>query len=110
LSLVDLRFALHRLATLALHTRHLLALHDDPTRTGRQNRGNPASIGDHTWTVTLMLDGNTPDKQECSGTLVAPTKVVTAAHCYDYEAGDTGQPYPPSPPRVAKRWTVIAGP
>ncbi|QUH00435.1 serine protease [Saccharopolyspora erythraea] len=40
--------------------------------------GEDANVGDHPFTVALV----TPDGQQfCGGTLAAPNKVVTAAHC-----------------------------
>ncbi|AHH97898.1 serine protease [Kutzneria viridogrisea] len=49
--------------------------------------GTAASTADHPWTVSLTLQGG----KWCGGTLVAPTKVVTAAHCTEgYGASDFG--------------------
>ena len=98
-----------RVAGLAAFTAMLVAggVYAASDASAIQN-GTSASVDTYPWTVALMLDGASPDKQECSGTLVSPTKVVTAAHCYDYEAGDTTHPYPPSPPKEPKRWTIVA--
>ncbi|CCH34267.1 serine protease [Actinosynnema sp. NPDC047251] len=40
--------------------------------------GSRVSIGDHPWAVYLA---DSSGNQFCGGTLVAPTKVLTAAHC-----------------------------
>lgn len=53
--------------------------------------GTAASTKDYPWTVALLLDG----RQWCGGTLAAPNKVVTAAHCTSGNA--------------ASRWQVVAG-
>lgn len=47
--------------------------------------GDDASTRQYPWMVFLSRVGDptTPSGQFCGGTLVAPTKVVTAAHCID---------------------------
>lgn len=52
--------------------------------------GDPASVADHPWVVALgsrQLFGSARSGQFCGGTLVSPTKVVTAAHCFFDERG-----------------------
>lgn len=39
--------------------------------------GTPTTIDEHPWLVAVARDGDLP---YCGGSLVAPTKVVTAAH------------------------------
>jgi secreted trypsin-like serine protease len=58
--------------------------------TGAQTRiigGNPTDTGQEPWMVALAsrsVYGDSRSGQFCGGTLVSPTKVVTAAHClYD---------------------------
>jgi trypsin len=50
--------------------------------------GEPANIADFPWTVFLT----SPDQggQFCGGTIVAPRKVVTAAHCFVNQGGRPG--------------------
>lgn len=49
--------------------------------------GEAASTADYPWTVSLTVEGG----KWCGGTLVAPNKVVTAAHCTEgYSATDFG--------------------
>ncbi len=44
--------------------------------------GEPAEVGDYPSTVSLMMNqGGGVWESSCTGTLVAPTVVVTAAHC-----------------------------
>lgn len=71
--------------------------------------GRTATTSAYPWVVSLQLDGVGSGKQYCGGTLVAPTKVVTAGHCYDPYPPDPDAPYPPEPPKAADRWTVVAG-
>ncbi len=57
-----------------------------PAATPRIIGGHPVTIQDYPWQVGLLLSpaiqpGNGFDRQICGGTLVAPTLVVTAAHC-----------------------------
>ncbi len=48
--------------------------------------GVPADIADHPWMVALI---SPQGYQFCGGALVAPDRVVTAAHCLDELAADT---------------------
>ncbi|GAA2808648.1 serine protease [Saccharopolyspora taberi] len=53
--------------------------------------GDPADTADHPWMVALgsgELHPDRPSGQFCGATLVAPTKVVTAAHCVDDKRPD----------------------
>ncbi|GAA2780240.1 serine protease [Saccharopolyspora taberi] len=50
--------------------------------------GQPASIADHPWVVFLT---DAQGSQRCGGTLAAPDKVVTAAHCVHGESNDAVQ-------------------
>jgi Trypsin len=53
--------------------------------------GNPASIADLPYQAAIvrnpnLFPGNSLQRQFCGGTVVAPTVVITAAHCmYDFE-------------------------
>jgi secreted trypsin-like serine protease len=53
--------------------------------------GSPSDTGQHPWMVALAsrsVYGDARSGQFCGGTLVSPTKVVTAAHClYDESTG-----------------------
>ncbi|MCP3804364.1 serine protease [Allokutzneria sp. A3M-2-11 16] len=49
--------------------------------------GSPATTQQYPWTVALIYNGT----QWCGGTLVAPNKVVTAAHCTVGKAPSTWQ-------------------
>ena len=71
--------------------------------------GDPTPASAHPYAVALMLDGAGYGKQYCSGTLIAPTKVITAGHCYDPYPPRPDVPYPPEPRKEADRWTVVAG-
>ncbi|MCK2242543.1 MULTISPECIES: trypsin-like serine protease [unclassified Crossiella] len=53
--------------------------------------GTAATTQQYPWTVALLLDGT----QWCGGTLAAPNKVVTAAHCTSGKA--------------VSRWQIVAG-
>lgn len=43
--------------------------------------GTPAPAGSYPWQVALIEDGANALSQFCGGTLIAPDRVVTAAHC-----------------------------
>jgi secreted trypsin-like serine protease len=56
-------------------------------RDGRIVGGAPTTISEYPWQVALayetaVLPGSGADRQFCGGTLVAPTIVVSAAHCF----------------------------
>ena len=68
--------------------------------------GSPASISDYPWQVSMLLnpdyyEGTDYDRHFCGGTLVSPTIVISAAHCF-YDNRD-GSFYP------ADEHLVLAG-
>jgi hypothetical protein len=86
---------------------------DAPPRTTsggpRQPRiigGEPVSIGEVPWQVAVDIapgwaDGNAHRRQICGGSLVAPTLVVTAAHCVADRRGRFRSP--------AEMFSVVSG-
>lgn len=49
--------------------------------------GEPTTIEQHPWAVYLA----TPEQQQfCGGTIAAPNKIVSAAHCFDNQGGRPG--------------------
>lgn len=55
-------------------------------RQGQVVGGTPTTIEAHPWLVAVASDGDVP---YCDGTLVAPNKVLTAAHCTVGQTPDT---------------------
>lgn len=85
--------------TARVFARTLQALSPDKMRDMRALRrpriigGAPATEFQNPFQVALLLRGiaNNADAQFCGGTLVAPNRVVTAAHCSDFVAANDVQ-------------------
>jgi secreted trypsin-like serine protease len=54
-----------------------------------RSNGDEVSTYQHAWAVVFLIDDGNGDRIHCSGSIIDPTHIITAAHCFYPKEGGT---------------------